>query len=163
MLLPLSLFSLIFLGGGCLNFAAETAIEQQIKSDTGESADVDIENDNITYTDEETKGKVSVGTDISLPSDFPSDFPVYDGDLTIISAANVPQEGVTLSFTSQDSLQEIITWYEQKLTSAGWVRDQEFDLQGRQMRSYTKEDLRMVISIDEDAGVTTAVVVRSEK
>ena len=61
------------------------------------------------------------------------------------------------------SLLSLVGWYEQEPTSDGWVMDQGYDLQGRQVRSYTKENLRMAISISKDAGVTTATVVRSEK
>ena len=161
--LPLSLLSLVFVGGGCFNSVAKTAVERQIESDTGGSADVNVQGDSIAYTDKETGGKVSVGTDISLPANFPSDFPVYDGDLSIISAANVPGEGVSLMFTSQDSLSEIASWYEGTLTKDGWTKDQGYNLQGRLIQSYSKADTTMGISLAEDAEVTTGTVVRSKK
>ncbi|HLD20957.1 MAG TPA: hypothetical protein VJB64_02580 [Patescibacteria group bacterium] len=161
--LPLSLLSVVLIGGGCFNTVTETTIERQIESETGGSADVDIQDNAITYTDEETGGTVTTGSDISLPDDFPTDFFVYDGDITIISAANIPEQGVSLMFSSEDSLEDIATWYEEELTSDGWTRDQGHDLQGQLVRSYVKENFRMAVSLAEDAGVTTGTIVRSEE
>ena len=162
-LLPLSLLSLIFVGGGCFNFATETAMERQIESNTGGEADVDVQDNAITYTDEETGGKVSVGSDISLPADFPSDFPVYDGNISIISAANIPTEGVSLMFSSEDSLAEIAAWYESELVADGWTKAQGYNLQGRVVQSYSNADMTMGISLAEDAGVTTGTIVRTQE
>jgi len=161
--LSLAVLSLIFIGGGCVNSVTENTIERQIESESGGSADVDIDNETIKYTDEETGGTVSVGSDISLPDDFPTDFPVYDGDLTIISAANIPEQGVSLMFSSEDSLKQIATWYEDELTSDGWTRDQGYDLQGRLVESYVKDNLRMTVSLAQDAGITTGTIVRSKE
>src|SRR3989338_7755248 len=94
-LFPLSLLSLVLIGGGCFNQVADTAIERGIESETGGSVNVNTQGNRITYTDEETGGTVTAGSDIALPDDFPTDFFVYDGDLTILSAANVPDEGVS--------------------------------------------------------------------
>lgn len=160
-LLPLSLFSLIFVGGGCFNFVTEEAIERQIESDTGGSADVDVEDNTITYTDEETGGEISIGNNMSLPSDFPTDFPIYEGDLTIISSANVPQHGISLTFSSKDSPSEIATWYEDELMKDDWTKDRGYDLQGPIVQSYSKGEMDIVVTISEEDGVTTAMIVRS--
>lgn len=161
--LPLSLLSLILVGGGCFNAETETAIEREIESETGGSADVDVEDDAITYTDEETGATVRTGSDISLPSDFPTDFFVYDGDISIISAANVPNEGVSLMFSSQDSLSEVVAWYEGELTADGWVKSQGYTLQGSVMQAYTKGELMTALSLSESSGMTTGTVTRSQQ
>ncbi|MEK7620368.1 MAG: hypothetical protein AAB413_03980 [Patescibacteria group bacterium] len=137
--LPLSLLSLVLIGGGCFNAVTETAIERGIESETGGSSD------------------------ISLPDDFPTDFFVYDGDITIISAANIPDEGVSLMFSSEDSLSVVAAWYEAELTNEGWVKSQDYTLQGSVVQAYTKADLMTAVSLSETSGVTTGTIVRSQQ
>lgn len=156
-------FCFFLLGGGCVNTMAEKAIETQIESQTGGTVDVNIEDNAATYRDAQTGGMVSVGSGIALPDDFPKDFPVYNGNISIVSAASIPDQGVSLTFSSQDTSEEVATWYENTLTSEGWTRDQSYDLQGQVMRSYLKANERIAVSISQNTGATTGTVVRSSK
>lgn len=153
----------MLLGGGCFSDLAESAIEGQIEAQTGGQADIDLSGESVTYTDTETGGTVALGANLTLPADFPSDILIYDGQITLSSASNVPGEGASLVFTTSESSVVIADWYETKLIADGWTKDGSFDLQGTSLRSYKKAGVTMSLSLATQEGVTTVIVARAEE
>lgn len=151
------------LGGGCFNSLAESAIEGQIEAQTGGQAQVDLSGESVTYTDTETGGTVALGANLTLPSDFPADILIYEGEITLASASNVPGEGASLVFTTSESAAVIADWYKAKLIAAGWSEAGTFDLQGTSLRSYEKDGVTISLSLMTKDSVTTVVVARVEE
>ena len=116
-LIMLVVLTLVFAGCGVSEKIAETATEKAIESATG--ADVDVDTNTVNITTQEGD-KISVGEKLSLPSDFPSDVPVYD-DKTILAASTTAENQYALTMTSTDSYSEIDEFYQTELESDGWT------------------------------------------
>lgn len=149
-----------FIGGGCFQSAEESYAEQAIESQTGGSVDVNIDDDTVTYEDTQTGGSMVYGEDIDLPDDFPKDLPVYDGTITINSTLNLPGQGVTLNFTTSDSQEDVLAWYEDTLESSGWTQQMSYNMQEQMMRAYIKDDVTINISAAHENNLTNVTILR---
>ena len=67
-------------------------------------------------------GDTDVSFDGELPSDFPSDVPVYPGAEPGLSSSTDDESGksIWVSFTSDDSADDINAFYEDELVAEGW-------------------------------------------
>lgn len=128
--LPLYLFSLIFIGGGCFNFATETAIEGQLESNTAGSADVDVDEVPISvvgtwaltfwderYPDTPISTTGTFFADGTAKTNYPAHYTVSGNQITVTA-----DNDTTISVgTIEDSDTIIGTWeYPEKETKGTW-------------------------------------------
>lgn len=76
-----------------------------------------------TYTMKSADGGTTVTSGGSVPSDFPSDVPVY-GNSTVISSAsavNAGGMGHVLNLETSSSVDSVIDFYKKELAAKGWT------------------------------------------
>lgn len=88
-------------GAGCKSIqqqAAEKQAEKILEKATGEN--------------------IEVG---SLPSDFPSDIPIYPGSSILTSSIDTETENAYATLQTDDSTSKVTEWYKSNLESKGWT------------------------------------------
>ncbi len=138
---------------GCGQDAADTAAEK-IAKQHGVDMDIDRDGDTATYTmSGPDGGKVQVGENLTVPSDFPGDVPVYP-DLKIISSTVMPQ-GATLTGETGDSLDKVAGFYADKMVSEGWEKESEMTQPEMRMVTFKKEGRNAAVHAFKNEDKTT--------
>lgn len=149
---------LLFSGCFLTDMFAEKASEAVLESVS--DMDVDLEEGEINITGEDGES-ISVGESLDLPSDFPSDVPIYD-DANITSASsNSSLESHYLSLTSTDDYSDITSYYESELEDNGWTIDNTstFTAQGKSTTYLcSKGDRDLSVGLFEYEGTTTITI-----
>lgn len=166
--------ALVAVGAGCnpienakekaMNSIVDNAIERTVKTQTGEDVDVNIGEGAMNVTGE-NGAKFSMGENLKLPENFPSDVPVY-GSVSIKSTTVDPSKGSAfLIMTSKDKAEDVIAWYKNEAKSKGWTQKSYMELRaGSYIASYEngkKETFAVTIAQDEEGNETSITVTRS--
>ncbi|MDD5050665.1 MAG: hypothetical protein PHV93_02910 [Candidatus Pacebacteria bacterium] len=116
----LVLLVVLFLGGKVLGFLGRNAAEQAIKQATG--GNVDVNNNGTSGTITTKDGSVTYGTN-SLPTDWPTDVPVYtNGTIQYSASSNQSgQTGKAVVILSPDSVATVKSYYTGALATNGWT------------------------------------------
>lgn len=141
--------------GSVAQQAAEQAVEQAVEqaAEQAGGVEVDVETDGdgqVTITGED--GSVQVGSQVSLPADFPSDIPTPEATLVSVVTAN---GGWTLSFEGVDrsSIDRLLEHY----TGAGY--QEEFAAQqAESVQASYRGDEWTVMLLWDGSGETKALV-----
>ncbi len=88
----------------------------------------------VTTPIETSPGGVSVGT--SLPDGFPAEFPIPDGSTPAYSASQGAQ-GFAVWFSSDKSLDELVSFFDGALPSNGWTVASKVNASDQANGSYT--------------------------
>jgi hypothetical protein len=85
-----------------------------------ERMDPDGKGMHLTATDPAGKKfEASIGDEVDLPSEFPKDVPVFPGSTPMASMSS-PDEGMIVTFKSDEEQQAIFDFYQSELANAGW-------------------------------------------
>ena len=85
-----------------------------------EKMDPDGKGMHLTATNPDGKKfEASIGDEVDLPSEFPEDVPVFPGSTPMASMSS-PDEGVIVTFKSNQEQQAIFDFYQSELVNAGW-------------------------------------------
>jgi hypothetical protein len=85
-----------------------------------ERKDPDGKGMHLTATDPAGKKfEASIGDEVDLPSEFPKDVPIFPGSTPMASMSS-PDEGIIVTFKSDEEQQAIFDFYQSELASAGW-------------------------------------------
>lgn len=99
-------------------------ISGAIQQKTGVSVNLNnIDQGKLSYTDPKTGAKLNIGEN-KIPSDFPSDFPVYPGSNVTSSLSgnqNGQGNGFWLTLTTNVSTDKVVSYYESSLKTNGWT------------------------------------------
>lgn len=147
---------------GC-GFAAEQASEAIVEGGTGADVEIDDDGESVSIETEEGSVEISGGDSATIPDGFPSDVPLYDGDL-VMSQKFDTEDGVAynIGIKTSDGANDVAEWYSDEFASEGWTVTTEStnDTGDMVMISYQVEkDGRMaqVIIADEDGETQIAV------
>lgn len=161
----ISLVTLV--GGGCLSSKslADRVVEKVVEkrmADEGVDGSFDIEDGNVTFTDDETGATGTFGTDIGL-GDFPKDVPVPSG-VTVMGVANSP-DGAWVSYTTTQSAADLGAWYESELTAQGWTKQGYYLMGTASTWAYKKDtvSIGLIITDATDGNPTSVMVTRAEE
>ncbi len=106
-------------------FMSERMIERAIERSSGDNADVDVDlSGNTTITTE--NGTVTIGGNGSVPDSWPSDIDLPRGIKITTSGSANPQTGEVgsyMTYTTDDSIQEVLDYYKAELTAEGWENE----------------------------------------
>lgn len=80
------------------------------------------------------------GTQNQLPNEFPSDIPIFKP--ATIRSSTKSQERVHLVLETEESLEDVLTFYQKKMKQAGWKGIETFQPQGGEAWSYSKDGQR---------------------
>lgn len=112
---------LTLVGAGCgkkaADDAAETAAENAIENATNGQADVDLGTNSIKVNT--SNSSFQVGSNVTLPANFPEDVYVVDGTLTS-AITGAETSSFTLTIKTTKSVSEVQSLYKQQLAAEGW-------------------------------------------
>ena len=106
----------------------EEAIEEAIEEESG--GEVDIAEDTMTVESDE--GKTVFSSKAELPEGFPADVPLYP-DMTITSSMRSTEDNKEVYYITADISapgDEVVRWYDSKLTDKGWNIESEITEEG---------------------------------
>ncbi len=136
-------------------------VKKGIEQKTGVSIDMEKGGEGFVYKDKKTGAEVSIGQG-KVPADFPKDFPLYT-NATLAGNASGTQEGKKgfwLIFTTKDSQDAVVAFYEEKLKSAGWSTDETMSFGALTTLKVAKSGLvgTVTITSDEEKKETSIMV-----
>ncbi len=136
-------------------------VKKGIEQKTGVSIDMEKGGEGFVYKDKKTGAEVSIGQG-KIPADFPKDFPLY-ANATLAGNASGMQEGKKgywLIFTTKDSADAVVSFYEDKLNSSGWSTDETMSLGALTTLKVAKNGLvgTVTITTDDEKKDTTIMV-----
>lgn len=111
------------------NGAAEQAMEDRIKEETGQDADVQMDEDGMEVKTDD--GTATFGGDV--PADWPSDVPVYEGAKVQYTASTNPangRPGNMMVLQSTDASDDVYAFYQQALVDNGWTVESQANAAG---------------------------------
>lgn len=170
----LGAFSLF--GFGCNPFASfQQNVEQKVGNAvtqgivsgvTGGKVDIDSSGKQVTVKDNATGNVVAYGENVAIPSDFPKDIPLYPGATPIgVLISKSGDHGTSVTLKSSDDSAKVVSWYEGELKT-GWKQESSFSAHGTEIRSYTKENAKLAVTItpgDNQQGSMIALVKTTEQ
>ncbi|NOS68117.1 MAG: hypothetical protein HOO67_07220 [Candidatus Peribacteraceae bacterium] len=151
--------SALLLLPACGRKAAENAMEQQIRQETGGDADVDMNADGsmqVTTKD----GTYNAGNN-QLPEDWPTDAPIYAGaKIQFSGSANgtTGKPGSAAVLTTSDSAADVVTYYKAELAKQGWTISSTMEAQGTSIFGATKGTRALSLLIGSAEGQTSITI-----
>jgi len=150
--------AILLVAGVVSRLTQKSATERAIEAVTGNNADVNVDGDDVTVkTDQGTWS-----TSDKLPSNWPSDVPVYPGAKVTASVAGAGDQanGNYASLESSDAVAAVIAWYKKEVPGAGWTVETDAMISGSLMLSATKGERALSVTVtDEDGKVAIGLVV----
>lgn len=135
--------------------AASAAIFTSCSDDDSASAG------GATGTVETENGTAKVSTsDLGLPDGWPSDVPV-PANAKVQLAMEMPGTGHRLSFGTQKSVADMVTYYQAEMQKNGWPEGSVTEAGPSSMLSYEKEGRTVMMSLSNSSGIVTAVTITS--
>lgn len=148
LLLAVGVFS-----SACTKTVSEKVAEKNIENSMGQNADVDINNDNVSIKTD--NGNWQAGNDLGVPDNWPSDVHLTEGSVTSVTNTDV---GNSVTITSDKSVADLKTEYQNALTKDGWDITTTMDV-GTNLIFSAKKDNRVVnISIGEEDNHTVVII-----
>ena len=160
-LLVIAITPLVVLSGCGQKSLTEKQLENAVEDSMGQNVDVDMGNGEVKITTED--GSVmEVGGGVSIPTDFPKDVYVVDGDIAS-AMKNVMGAGYQSTLSNGKTVSENQAIYEEELIKEGWTIGQSFAMGDTVMLSANKDDrtTSVTISIDPDNEGTTMVIINA--
>ena len=123
-----------------------------IQSDEGE---ISISSDDETVEFQSDEGEATFGTGADLPAGFPAIVPIYENMEITASWVGTDEDDVTswtVAGESQDSLDDVIAWYESQLS--GWDIEGQFTMEGDEGKTSSlnalSDDYEFSLMVTED-------------
>jgi len=142
----LGILALVLVLSGCGKSVSEKAVEKAIEAQSGGKANVDINSGNVKVETEE--GMMESGTDVKLPSDFPSDVFVIDGEIKA-AISDQASGGFTISIETEKTVEEVNALYKEKLESEGWKITATMNFSGMTSTTGEKDDRTVSVAISK--------------
>ena len=95
---------------------------------------------------DETGLEAALEGDISIPTGFPKDVPMYPGAVPTATMSSEGQ-GTLVTFDSNDEPQRVFDFYEEQLIDNGWSIESSATMGSQWMLSAVKDDRKAHISI----------------
>lgn len=147
--------------------AGEKAAEGILSQASGGKVSVDADSGQYAFKDNKTGASFVVGENVSLPSDFPKDIPVYPDSKTLTASTDPSQGGASVTFQSSDDVAKATRWYEDRLKNDGWKQSSSFTAGGSEIRAYEKGTVKLSFTIQaangEEKGGCIITIVRAEE
>ena len=141
----------VLIGGGWYwwsNYRTETYTD-----DEGNTLTSKQKGDEVTVTDE-AGNSLTVGESVAIPADFPKDVPRYKGN--VIAVTN-QADAHLMTIETDDSINEVRTWYRTELEEAGWtIIAEDASITDLASVSATKGDWTGAVVITRDENMTIA-------
>jgi hypothetical protein len=151
------ILSTIFMLTYVLVIAGFVMAFQKAAKDSG--VNVNPTNGSVSVTGKDGQS-ASFGKNVSIPSGFPSDVPIYEPS-DVIAAAKV-KEGYAVSLLTKDSVDKVSAYYQKELKAKGWVSGDsngEFNFNGGSVSTFEKgsNTLGVIIASDTKTNNSTSI------
>jgi len=158
-LVPASLLALtLLIGAGCSPDAAPTEALKPPQEEAQTPPAVPADDDGRTANGD----LVQRGENLSLPANFPTDVPIYEGAaieaVTTVAAA----DAASVLLTTTDPVTMVTQWYDAR-TSDGWSVRASTDATDKTTRAYEKPGYDLKMTIERKEGLTNITVLRVKK
>lgn len=157
---------LLIAGGWAIKKAVsglgKTAVEKGLEKATG--GKVDVDNNKVTVKGEH--GETVTFGDQKLPSDWPSDVPVYGGAKISFSGSATNDEGkqgAQVILSTDDSVQKVSDYYRKELVDKGWTMKGSANASTGSTLAYEKGDQALAIVIAGSQNTTSITLVVANK
>lgn len=178
--LALGLASVALFGFGCnpaqligqkvAEKVVENAIEKNVKTESGKDVNVDLSGNTLKINGENGE-MVSFGENVTIPSELPSDVPVYPGATAKSSSLSKNNTEAALVLSTSDDATKVRDWYKDEAAARGWKQTVSMELEANNfVLGYKMEkdgkDLTLSVNIapSSDGNTETAIIVaRSEQ
>ena len=138
---------IVLTGFGCGQTVTEKLTENAINQQLDGQGSVNLDNNQITFTDDENQTTFSMGEDIKLPTNFPAALPVYEpGELRSVSVNTGEDQNAYVLIYTQDDQVKVMAWYQERLIATGWTASGNFNLQGTSTTLWEKADQNITVS-----------------
>ncbi|MFZ2804623.1 MAG: hypothetical protein WA001_05395 [Patescibacteria group bacterium] len=166
-----SVAALSFLGAGCNPVASvQQSVENKIGQSvaqgivsqaTGGKVNLNENGNSVSFTDNKTGGTMAFGDNVAIPSDFPKDAPIYPGATANgVVMQKTGDMSASLTLKTTDDVAKVAAWYDAQLKS-GWSQDESSNISGMEIRSYSKADAKLDLTISsggDNAGSSIVLV-----
>lgn len=130
--------------------AAEKAVEEGVEQGTG--GDVNIEDDGLTFKDEQGN-ELSLGGQAALPASWPASVPTPGGQLMLGTAsADGATNGV---WTIDEGIGAAYGDYASALAAAGFTAQDTFEIEGGRTARFTGTGYEVTVVAAESGGTTS--------
>lgn len=140
-------------------------MKKGIEKQTG----ITVNDKGIAIKDQKTGEEVNLGSG-KIPSDFPTDFPIYpgakvEGNISGSAAETKTQKSFWLILSSTDDAAKVSSYYETNLPKNGWVVGSTMNIGASSTWEVTKNDLTggLVIGSDDKTKGTSIVITLGAK
>jgi hypothetical protein len=166
--------ALTLVGAGCNPFArvqekvaqnvVENVIENQVKKESGKDVNVDLENGGMTVTDAEGNKSFTMGENVKIPSDFPSDIPIYTPS-TPKSVMQSAEEGSVFLMLQTDAPSDVVQeWYKTEAAKKGWKKTASLEMgEGNYVLSFEQNGAKFSVTIATSEDGKTAITLTRSK
>ena len=94
-----------------------------------------------------------IGGEVKLPSDFPSDIPVFP-DSKLSAAMSAGDHGSMVMFDSIESPESVHAFYAKRLPDEGWAIESDAKFGKGQVMAISKDDRKATVSVSAASGTT---------
>lgn len=116
-----------------------------VQNKSGDKVDISSKNENITVESGDGKTQISAGGQVNLPENWPKELMVTNDHRIVMSTTVDKSSSVT--FTTDLLQNEVKEKYVSNLTSGGWKKISEVNIDDGMMINFTKEKMNVVITI----------------
>lgn len=134
-------------------------VSNLISKGTGGKVNVTDGGKKITYSGE--GGELSFQEGGSIPTGFPSDFPIYSGAKTISTwSASGESKGISIMWETTDAADKVASYYKTELPKAGYKLTSTFEQAESKAYSFEKGDVKGLLGItNADDKVTISATI----
>ncbi len=153
------LSSLLLVNTGCgRRRLQERMIERAIEHQTGQKANVRLDDDNGTVTMNTPEGQLSVttGKSATIPDSFPKDVFLYPG-ASVLQTMVVPQ-GYQLVLSTADDSSQVAERYRKEMTSQGWTSQLEMTHSDQTILGYEKKGRSAMVTLAREKEGNTQII-----
>jgi hypothetical protein len=145
--------------GGVAEQAVQDAAEKAAEQAVG--GDVELTDEGVTVTDDDGN-QVAIGTDVSLPDNWPAEVPVFDGGT--LSMVTVQADGsASAMWTTDASPDEAGQSYGDALEAAGFTSESDANMGGVFLRQYSGNGFSVAVNALDADGTTTVMVTATKE
>ncbi len=130
----------------------EKAIEQAAKSSGEELEGLDIKIADGEVKVKTSEGSFQLGENLTLPENFPSAVPIYEG-AEVVQFSHAEQ-GASIVLRSKDSRADVVSFYKTALGGGGWTTKATAELPSGHMLQYALGSTNLSLFVADNEGET---------
>ncbi len=143
-----------FACGNAEEKAAEQVVEETIEADLGGDAGVEISEEGMEITSQDENGTYTwkAGDKAEIPDSFPQDVYIFEG-ATVVMVSESPDSFV-VALTTDAAVSAVADSYLEEMTSAGWSKLMETDMDDGRMLVFGMGDRSVNVGVFPEDGMT---------